>query len=97
MRRSLAPTQRYGQLELLEDWEDRVLPDALEIRRRAVPRHQVRRADRDLVPRDLLVERLEHRRLHRHIQRGGGLIQDNQARVDRQRSRYRHALAFTAG
>ncbi len=47
---------------LLEHREDRVLPDAVEIGSIAVLSHEVRRADRDLVASDLLVQRVEEQR-----------------------------------
>ena len=44
-----------------------------------------------------LLEQFQHLRLHRHIQRGGRFVGDEQARLQRQRACQGGALALAAG
>ena len=43
-----------------------------------------------------VVEEREDRRLDRHVERGGGLVGNEDARLDRERARDRDALALSA-
>ena len=44
-----------------------------------------------------LVQQVQHRRLHRHVERGHGLVGDQHVRLERERARDRDALALAAG
>ena len=44
-----------------------------------------------------IVEQIQNLRLHRHVERGGRLVQNDEARIQRERARDADALALSAG